>query len=603
MTTHNLNPQNENLTFITLKDLFLSKHNVRTVPATKQEDKLLRASIKAQGITQNLIVVADGQQYGVIAGGRRLTQLQALLEEGVIKESYLVPCLIEDENNISALSLAENIKASMHPADEFMAFQSMMNEGKSIADISNEFGIAQKQVKQRLKMAGVSPKLVQHYRKGKIDLDAIMAFTVSEDHKKQEACYNDLSKHYMRPWHIKKYLLDEAVSTDDALVKLVTLKAFKKAGGTVTTDLFESVSYINERELLEQLATDILNKKAQSLAKEWKWVEVSLSQHNKPDYKGRLQADYVGVPEKLTTDLQDKHKALDALYDKDGDEWTEDDTVLEDKLNTAIEKLEAKQEAYRAFTDAQKSVSGAVVSFNYDGEITISYGYVKKEDMAQAFPKDETLALNGTDQSTSIESAALKRDLDSFKLQALQSEVMKNDALAYDLMVYTLAKSVLGRNDYSAKVLEVEIKSADLNATNGIDDTSAAQTIEGFKAGLELAWLSQPSEPEKFAAFRALSGIQKKKLLSFCTAQSMRLNTALEPSITEAIDFDMAQHWTPTQENYFKRIKAADILAIGKEKIGEEWASMNAKLPKAKLIDQLCVHTDMQDWMPESMAS
>ena len=136
--------QNDNMTFIKLNDLFLSEQNVRTVPATKQQDKLLKASIKAQGITQNLIVVQEGKRYGVIAGGRRLAQLQALREEGLIKGSYRVPCLIESEDNISALSLAENIKAGMHPADEFMAFQSMIDAGKTIPDIANEFGITAK---------------------------------------------------------------------------------------------------------------------------------------------------------------------------------------------------------------------------------------------------------------------------------------------------------------------------------------------------------------------------------------------------------------------------------------------------------------------------
>jgi len=596
-----INIQNENMTFIALKDLFLSEHNVRTVPATKEQDKLLRASIKAQGITQNLIVVPKDKLYGVIAGGRRLTQLSILLEEGFINNGYLVPCLIESEENISAISLAENIKCTMHPADEFMAFQSMIDEGKTIADISNEFGITQTLVKKRLKMAGVAPELIKHYRNGKIDLDAIMAFTVSDDHDKQIACYKELSAHYMGAWHIKRYLLDAAISTEDGLVKLVTLKAFKKAGGSVTTDLFESESYINERELLESLALDILNKKAAPLKKQWKWVDVSITGQGNTTYKDRLQADLINVPETLTADITEKQTALDALYAQD--DWSEDDEALSEELSAAIEALENKQEKYRQFTDEQKAVSGALVSVSREGEIAIDVGLVKKEDMALAFPKSDTdlELVNGAHSVNGIESGALKADLQNFKLQALQSEIMKDDKLTYDLMVFTLAKSVLHQNGYYSKALDVDVSIANLSATQGIDETTAHDAMTAFKDSLEVSWLSHISEAEKFNAFRALTSIQKKRLLSYCTAQSYQANTELAESVEDAVSFDITQHWTPTKDNYFKRIKANDLIVIGTEKIGQEWASMNAKLPKAKLVEHLASHKDMAHWMPVSM--
>jgi len=594
--------QNENLTFIKLKDLYLSEHNVRTVPASKEEDKLLRASIKAQGITQNLIVIPQGKQYAVIAGGRRLTQLGILLEEGFIKKDYLVPCLLEDEGNISALSLAENIKATMHPADEFMAFQSMIDEGKTIADIANEFGIAQTQVKKRLKLAGVAPDIVQHYRKGNIDLEAVMAFTVCDDHDKQLACYADLSDEYMNAWRIKKYLLDEAISTEDALVKFVTLKDFKKAGGSVTTDLFESVSYINERDLLEKLALEKLTLAAEPLKTQWKWVEISLSRHNTSEHKGRLQAELIDVPKSMTDELQSKQDKLDALYDKPYDEWTEKDETLDDELTHAIASLEEEQEQYRSFAEEQKALSGAVVSIDYQGDITIDYGYVKKEDMAQAFPQDKSKPLNGAEQNSSIESNAHTRDLEHFKLQALQSEVMKDDKLTYDLLIFTLAKSVLGQNGYYSKVVAVDITTSDFKATQGIEETTAAKAIDSYKQTLELSWLSHSNEDEKFAAFRALTSIQKKQLLSYCTALSVSGQSEVKTSINEALSFDIAQHWSPSKENYYSRIKAKDLLAIGTEKLGAQWAAGHAKLPKAKLVEHLSSHKDMADWMPQSMA-
>ena len=159
------------IVMIKFKHLFLSEFNVRQVPASKAEDKLLNASIKAYGVKQNLVVVPEGAKNGVIAGGRRYKQLEALLDEGCITGDYLVPCVIEKSENISAISLAENIKATMHPADEFAAFQSMIEEGKTVAEISNEFGVSQSVIKQRLKMAGVSGTLLNLYRAGSVNLD------------------------------------------------------------------------------------------------------------------------------------------------------------------------------------------------------------------------------------------------------------------------------------------------------------------------------------------------------------------------------------------------------------------------------------------------
>lgn len=601
------NTKNTDVTMLKLGDLFLSEHNVRTVATSKESNKILKASIKAQGLKQNLVVISAGKKYGVVAGGRRLAQLNELLEEGEIKSTYLVPCMIDTAENISAISLSENIKASMHPADEFVAFQSMMDEGKTVVQIANEFGIAQGLVKKRLKMAGVSSELLDFYRQGKIDLEHIMAFTVTDDHARQMACYKELSTHYMSANKVRNFLLDTALLTTHGMVKLVTLKSFKKAGGTTTTDLFESATYINERDLIESLALEILNKKAKTLAKQWKWVDVTLSANSYSDYETQLRAEFVGLPKKLIKDLQKKEKALDVLNDKNGVDWTDADDDLETELEGAIEALEGKREKYRHFSDEQKAVSGVMVSFDSTGAIIVELGFVKKEDMALAFPPVATKAgevpTDDLSSSKGVESNALNTDLQHFKLQALQSEIMKNDKLTYDLMVYSLVKRLLSENFYCDLTLDIAINKTDLKATDGIEDTEPHQAINSFKTSLELSWLAIETEEAKFLAFRALSSVQKKQLLSYCTAMSYRSesSSSIESVITETINFDISKYWKPTKDNYFKRIKTRDLLAIGARQISEQWAVDNAKLSKGQIVDSLDGHDDLAEWMPESM--
>jgi hypothetical protein len=67
------------------------------VPSAAEEAEL-KASIKARGLKQNLVVHPSADTNGVhavTAGGRRLKALQALAAEGVIPADTEVPCLIE----------------------------------------------------------------------------------------------------------------------------------------------------------------------------------------------------------------------------------------------------------------------------------------------------------------------------------------------------------------------------------------------------------------------------------------------------------------------------------------------------------------------------
>ena len=94
---------------------------VRTTPAGAAADAELKASIAVHGIIENLVLrpAAEGR-FAVVAGGRRLEQAQALVEDGVFDGEYPVPCRIQsDAGDAHELSLAENvIRAAMHPADQ-----------------------------------------------------------------------------------------------------------------------------------------------------------------------------------------------------------------------------------------------------------------------------------------------------------------------------------------------------------------------------------------------------------------------------------------------------------------------------------------------------
>ena len=110
---------------IPLSSLALAPENVRRTPSDARADAELKASIAALGLLENLVVRADGpeeqdgaERYAVVAGGRRLKAMQALVEDKVLDPGHPVPCLVKStEVEPAELSLAENVvRIAMHPA-------------------------------------------------------------------------------------------------------------------------------------------------------------------------------------------------------------------------------------------------------------------------------------------------------------------------------------------------------------------------------------------------------------------------------------------------------------------------------------------------------
>jgi ParB family chromosome partitioning protein len=149
---------------IPLDKLVLSPTNVRKTPPSAAEEAELKASIRARGLKQNLVVhrIGDAKDvHAVIAGGRRLKALKELAAEGIIPADYKVPCLIEHPEEAVETSLMENtIRAAMHPADEFIAMAGLIDAGQPIDAVATRFGVSEKHVKQRLRLGKLARELL-----------------------------------------------------------------------------------------------------------------------------------------------------------------------------------------------------------------------------------------------------------------------------------------------------------------------------------------------------------------------------------------------------------------------------------------------------------
>ena len=232
---------------IKLSDLVPSHFNVRRYGLGQVEE--LAALIDSQGLLQPLIVTehtgtSDIRQrdskgksqklrFAVAAGERRRRALLLLQQRGRLPKTHEVLCELIAPERAREVSLAENSgRLAMHPADEFEAFQALMAEGKGAEDIAARFGISVLTVQRRLKLAAISPKLLALYREDGINLDALMALALTDDHAVQERAWFEAQPWDRNPVAIRRLLtVGEVLARGDALVRFVGLEAYEAAGG------------------------------------------------------------------------------------------------------------------------------------------------------------------------------------------------------------------------------------------------------------------------------------------------------------------------------------------------------------------------------------
>jgi ParB family transcriptional regulator, chromosome partitioning protein len=176
---------------VALSRLIPSPRNVRRKAATGVDG--LADSIAAKGLLQNLVAHPMQGARGkkpklcVCAGQRRLAALHLLAERGVISPDEPIAVKVVTEAEAVAASLNENhAREPMHGADQAMAFRMLIEEGKSADYIAALFSVPVLTVQRRLKIANVSPRLLDVFRDDGMSIEQVIALALSDDHELQE---------------------------------------------------------------------------------------------------------------------------------------------------------------------------------------------------------------------------------------------------------------------------------------------------------------------------------------------------------------------------------------------------------------------------------
>lgn len=641
----------------------LSDSNVRETDVEAGLDDLThdidRREDIVQGINVRAILDADGNETGDFetpAGGRRFRAIARLVEAGRFPADGLVPCLVKKADaKTSAVddSLAENmLRLGLHPLDQFRAFKRMFDDGMTKEEIADAYRTTPRYITQRMRLASVSPALLEVYARNGMPLAMLEAFTVNPDHARQEQVWEAVQRSYnVQPWQVRQLLTETTVPTDDKRVRFVGVEAYEQAGGAMLRDLFSENDggWLEDVGLLDRLVSEKLKAIADDVAAEgWKWVAVETS--HPYGYDNGLR-EITGSFADLIDEERVARDALRNEYDDIESEYSEHDELPEEidrrlgEIEAALEDFEKRPVIY---DPAEVARAGVFISIDRDGEPVIERGYVRPEDepIADAGDGENENAVTAAGNDGDVQRAVitiggqpveteddddddgikplperLVIELTAHRTVALQEALANNPHVAMTALLHSM---VMERYHYSAPTgcLEVSVRHRYLSSQGS--DLADSPSVKAIGERFD-AWKADlPSdEAALWDWIAALDEASRMALLAHCVSYGVnalyerpnphsasgisqhgldrRLAGADRIARATAMDMVLDAGWRPTVENYLGRVTKTQILAAVREGAGERAAQLIDHLKKgdmAKEAERLLADTG---WLPEPL--
>ena len=657
------------ITGISLSKLVPSPANARRTGAGLGIEALA-ASIQAHGLLQSLVVrpALDGQgqatgRYEVAAGGRRLAALKLLAKRRRIGKGAAIPCRVLDGDGVDGAeaSLAENVvRVDMHPADQFEAFARLHQDGAGlgIEDIAARFGVSAHTVRQRLRLAVVSPALVQAYRDGALTLDHMAAFAVTEDQAAQERVYGQLQDWQRHPDAIRRLLTGGLVPATDRRVTFAGLDAYQAAGGGVQRDLFseDGGGWIADPVLLERLVAERMGREAEQVRAEgWRWVAIGADAQARAWPCRRVwprKAAPSPEDDARRTELASRYDELAAEHNGSADDLPEEVAAELDAIEAELAALEAREDVW---TPADVAVAGAVLTLALDGSLRVERGFLRPEDepkpeaaspaadgdgqdgaeadgtggIGEGSDSGDTPAggdgggpgTGGTwplpvrggagvtepDDKAPALSGSLQAELEAHRTAGLQAALARQPELALRVMLHALATDAF-YSRYAEAVARFTSYPPNLAAAcPGIADSPARQAM----AQAEADWRGRLPEvqPGLWAWLQDQDTPTLLGLLAVCVARTAdagradwtKAHGAIQARVAAAAGLDMRGCWTATTEGYLGRVPKALILDAVREGAGASAAARLAGTKKEVMAADAAVLLAGTGWLPAAL--
>ena len=617
-----------------------SPSNVRK-SSDAQADAQLEASIVAHGVLQNLIglpVARKKGHYRITAGGRRLDAVHRAIEKGDLPADFELPVMVvTDANDAVEISLSENFFVlAMNPADACRAFQDIIEtEKKSPADIAKRFGLTERFVLGRLRLASLAEPVFEALRDGSITLDVAMAYASTSDVARQASVFEQLSSAYYRAnvGEIRRQLASGGYRGSDPKVLLVGREAYVDAGGRIDSDLFsdDATEMWIDGDLLDRLADERLTAAAQAIQEREGFAEIRAVPASHVPYTETYGLRQVrGELPPLTAEQEARCEQIQAELEaieeraanEEGEGYTEDDEARTEALETEYESIQSRTPI---LTDEQKTSALAYVVIGHDGQPRIHEQLFvaptsepDEDDTDHDRDEGEDGAI-GTTIVKPVMSQRLADELAMMKTELLGVHVASDPRFALDLGTFYMVDAATRLYGVGELATELRANAPSLRVHGFESGTLAAEEWAKLDAALERGWIDNDDVCDRYDAFCALADEARAAWLGWSIARTIqavpagKTGSAFIDHLGRKLGIDVAAWWRPSARNYFDRITKPAILSLFETVGGVELRQRYNVSKKHDLATsaeklfagQIIVEADVKErafaWLPDAM--
>ncbi len=458
------------------------------------------------------------------------------------------------------------MREDQHPTDRFLMWNGLFDGGWSTDQIAAAVGASEKDVAKLLRFRMLAPEIFAAFQDGKMDFDAALAFTLSEDHDRQREVLASFGDKQPASHIVRQRLTKGAVRADDRMARFVGRKAYEAAGGGFMVDLFTQRE-IDETWTDGTLLARLFNEKVEATKAELKaegWGDVA---------------------------------SIDGGYG-----WSRGYVRI-------TPEGEAKKGKPKPFT-ADQLVSGtAFILFDYN-EIKIERGWMKEK---KAKDTNAPLPLAKQDPARYGWGHKGHHFMTQAATEATRIALMRKPDVAMDALATQLAWAVLRKPQYGG-VADQLASSMIPEYRHGRPPEVVVEGQDEFKAAIDTWKARLPESQVAFCdAIRTLNPLDKQELMALCFAATLDADEAkfdgydVKPQrwrhlgwMAREAGVEIAKAWTPEPEFWNggskEALMAADVSMNG----GDECTRGGKKSEMATFIGG---HAAKNGWRPQVIAT
>ena len=477
-----------------------------------------------------------------------------------------------------------------------------------------------------MKLANLSPRVMDDYRADVVTLDQLMALAITDDHAAQEAAFYDAPHWQRNPSALRERLTEREIGASHPLVRFVGLDAYEAAGGGIRRDLFaegDAGVYVSDTALLETLVREKLESYASTLRAEgWAWVDATPAMtyadlqafQRAPRERRTPNKREAQRIERLQEKMQAVGEAVDAAMDADDEDKAE---ALQEEGEALGEQLQALEDGLQGYSASVKAAAGAVVTIDRNGDAVIHRGLLREaeakalrmlEKLRQGSAEGEGANEDDGEAAEKAQAPAvsdrLAQRLSAHRTAALQIEVARHPHVALAALVHGMVQSVL-QGRYYGHDMPMGVRLTVQDRLEGMAPDWPESPAAVALREVQQAWGDRlPGDSAAlFAALLAMEQGELAQLLAVCVAGAVDVVTPRatphQPGaeLAQAVGLDMAAWWKPSAEGYFRHVpKAAILQAVGE--FAPDHVARLGKLKKADIASEAERLAGGTGWMP-----